>query len=179
MTYFQFFKYNSIGPYTNPNLRATYYGAKLGGNGTYFANYFKNQGYILGKTSTYCEKSSLIFNRRNNKLNDIRWDHEGISLSCIKGTYRGFFIYKLSSLIRKCIFGKQIFQYSLEYLESFLEAYFDYNKMFLFESGEGHEPLGQAVGYLDDIFSKFLVKFYSKNYFSNTTIILFLIMAII
>jgi hypothetical protein len=68
MTIFQFFKYNSIRPSTDANLRAAYYGAKLGGNGTYFEYYFRNQGYILGKTSTYCEKSSLIFSRKNNKI---------------------------------------------------------------------------------------------------------------
>ena len=173
MNIFQFFKFNSIKPYTDPNLRAVYYGATINGNGTYFANYFKNQGYILGKTSTYCEKSSLIFNDENNELNDIRWDHEGISISCIKGIYHGLFLHKLTSSIKKCLFGKQIFEYALEYLESFLETYFDYNKMFLFESGEGHEPTGQVVGYLDDILYKFLFKLYSKNYLSNTSIILF------
>ena len=45
--------------------------------------------------------------------------------------------------------------------------------MFLFESGEGHEPTGQMVGYLDDILYNFLFKLYSKNFASNTSIILF------
>ena len=139
MTIFQFFKYNSINTYTDPNLKAAYYGAKINGHGIYFANYFKNQGYILGKTTTFCEKTRVIFDK-NNKLNEIRWDHEGIAIPCIKGIYKGFLLHRLTSLIQKCLFGKQIFEYALEYLESFLKAYFDYNKMFLFESGEGHEP---------------------------------------
>ena len=80
---------------------------------------------------------------------------------------------RITSLIKKCLFGKQIFEYALEYLESFLETYYDYNKMFLFEAGEGHEPTGQIVGYLDNIFYNFLSKLYSKNFLSNTTIILF------
>ena len=112
MTFFQFFKYHSIKPYTNPNLRAAYYGAKNYGKGTYFANYFKNQGYILGKTSTYCEKTSLIASLKNNKLNEIRYDHEGTSISCIKGIYKGFFLHKLYCIIRKCLFGKQVFEYA-------------------------------------------------------------------
>ena len=45
--------------------------------------------------------------------------------------------------------------------------------MFLFESGDGHEPTGQVVGYLDDIFYNFLFKLYSNNFLLNTTIILF------
>jgi hypothetical protein len=75
------------------------------------------------------------------KFNDFRWDREGISIPCIKGIYQRFFISKLSSIIKKKLFGKQAFDYLL-----------DYNKMFLFESGEGYEPKGQIVGYLDDIF---------------------------
>jgi hypothetical protein len=172
MTIFEFFKFNSIKQYTDPNLKAAYYGSKINGNGTYFAKYFKEQGYIIGKTTTFCEKTSAILHNYN-KLNEIRWDHEGISIPCIKGIYRGFFINKLTSLIKKCLFGKQVFEYALEYLESFLKAYFDYNKMFLFESGEGHEPTGQVVGYLDDILYNFFFKLYSENYLLNTTIILF------
>jgi hypothetical protein len=61
MTIFQFFKYNSINTFTDPNLKAAYYGTRTNGNGTYFANYFKNRGYILGKTSTFCEKTSINF----------------------------------------------------------------------------------------------------------------------
>ena len=45
--------------------------------------------------------------------------------------------------------------------------------MFLFESGDGHEPTGQTVGYLDDIFYKFLLKFNSNKWFKDTTIFLF------
>ena len=122
---------------------------------------------------TYCEKTSLIFSNKKKAKNDIRWDHEGISISCIKGIYLGFFLSKMTSVIQKCLFGKQIFEYALEYLESFLETYLDYNKMFLFESGEGHEPTGQVVGYLDEIFYNFLFKLSSKIFLSNTTIIIF------
>jgi len=173
MTIFQFFKYNSIKPYTDPNLRAAYFGARINTDGSFFADYFRNQGYILGKISTYCEKTSIIFRHIDRTLSTIRWDHEGTALSCIRGIYKGFFHTRLYSLIKKCMFGKQIFEYALEYLESFMEAYFDYNKMFLFESGEGHEPTGQIVGYLDDIFLKFFKKLDSQDFLSNTTILIF------
>lgn len=170
ITVFQFFKYNSVYYYTHPNLRAVYYGSRSNNKGTYFANYFKNQGYILGRATTFCEKMSIIFSY---KRSNFKWDHEGISIPCIKGIYNGLFLSKLTSLIKKCLFGKQIFEYALEYLESFFKAYSRYNKMFLLESGEGHEPTGQIVGYLDDIVYNFLSKFYSNNFLSNTTIILF------
>jgi hypothetical protein len=45
--------------------------------------------------------------------------------------------------------------------------------MFLFESGEGYEPIGQIFAYLDDILYNFFFKLYSKNFASNISIILF------
>ena len=174
MTIFQFFKYNSIKSFTDPNLRATYFGANMESDGTFFADYFRNKGYILGRASTYCEKSSILFWHKNLRRRfNIRWDHDGTAVSCIKGTYRGFFHTYLYSLIKKCMFGKQIIEYAIEYLESFMTTYFDYNKMFLFESGEAHEPTGQIIGYFDDIFFKFLNKLYSQGFFTNTTIVIF------
>ena len=170
LTIFQFFKYNSVYFSTYPNLRAAYYGTRSKNNGMYFAKYFKNQGYILGRTTTFCEKMSEIL---NNKISDFRWDHEGISIPCIIGIYKGFFLSYLTSLIKKCLFGKQILEYALEYLESFFKAYYNYNKMFLLESSEGHEPTGQIVGHIDLIFYNFLSKLYTNNFLSNTTIILF------
>ena len=143
LSIFQFFKYNSIKGFTGQNLRSAYFGECIDSDGAFFANYFRDQGYILGKVSTYCEKTSIIFSHKNRELDNIKWDHEGTALSCIRGTYRGLFHTFIFSLIKKCMFGKQIFEYALEYLEIFMTTYFDYNKMFLFESGEGHEQRGK------------------------------------
>jgi hypothetical protein len=156
MTIFQFLKYHSVNTFTNPNLKAAYFGATFDGNGTHFANYFKNNGYIIGRASTLCEKINVY---SNSPLNYIIWDHESISIPCIKGAYNNKMTKKLSSIIRRCLFGKDIFKHSLQYLESFWTAYLENNKMFLFDSGEGHEPTGQSVGYLDRIFYNFLFKF--------------------
>lgn len=170
-TIFQFLKYHSLNTFTNPNLMAAYFGAKIDGNGTHFANYFKNNGYIIGKATTFCEKINVY--STTSSLNNVIWDHESISIPCIRGIYNYRLSKRLYSLVRRCLFGKDIFEYSLEYLESFWLNYLKYNKMFLFESGDGHEPTGQTIGYLDDIFYKFLFKFNSNKWFKNTAIILF------
>ena len=171
LTIFQFFKFNSINTYTLPNLKAAYYGVKANGKGIHFANHFKKNGYIIGKISTFCTKVSVV--NQNKTLKYPKWDHEGTSLSCIKGIYNSIFLNKMTSLVKKCLFGKEVFQYALEYLESFWETYYKYNKMFLFESGEGHEPTGELIGHLDTLLYNFLFKFYSKNYLKNTTFLLF------
>ena len=75
--------------------------------------------------------------------------------------------------MRKCLFGEDLNQHALKYLEKFWYTYLEQNKMFLFETLEGHEPTGQLIGYFDDILLNFLNKFYSKGYFNDTAIIIF------
>ena len=59
-------------------------------------------------------------NTRNPKaLIHICFDHEGINLQCKKSFFKGMLASSSSLLVQKCLFGKYINQYSLEYLESF------------------------------------------------------------
>ena len=173
MTIFQFFKYHSLKTFTDPNIKAAFYGAKSNGEGTHFVNFFKRNGYIVGRVKTFCEKE-IIFNKKNNSLyNHGTWDHEGLSLGCITTFYDRFLITRLSSPVRKCLFGKDLTQHSLKYLETFWSTYLNQNKMFLFETLDGHEPTGELIGYFDETLFHFLNKFYSKGYFKDTVILLF------
>ena len=67
--------------------------------------------------------------------------------------------------MRKCLFGEDINQHALKYLEKFLYTYLEQNKMFLFETLEGYEPIGELIGYFDEILFNFLNKFYSNVFF--------------
>ena len=58
-TVFQFFKYNSLNTYTEPNLRAIYYGVTFKENGTHFGNYLKKM-VILQEESIHIVKKSLL-----------------------------------------------------------------------------------------------------------------------
>jgi hypothetical protein len=49
--------------------------------------------------------------------------------------------------------------------------------MFLFESGEGHEPTGQVIGYLDDILYNFFSNYIQKTLHQIHPLFFFLIMA--
>lgn len=173
MTVFQYFKYNSLYYYTDPNILAAFYGAKYNGKGIHFANYFKNNGYIIGRVNTYCEKETVFNNKIPPSFMPALWDHEGLSLGCIKSFYDRFLISRLSSLVKKCLFGKDLNQYSLEYIESFWITYINQYKLFLFQSLDGHEPTGELVGYFDEILFEFLNKFYSLGYLKDTAILLF------
>ena len=173
MTIFQYFKYHSLRTYTDPNVKATYYGAKMEGQGTHFVNYYRTNGYIVGRVNAFCEKE-IIFDKRNySSFNHGIWDHEGLSLGCITAFYDRFLTSRLSSVVKKCLFGKELNQYALDYLDSFWTTYLEQNKMFLFQSVDAHEPTGELIGYFDENFFKFLNKFYINGYFKDTAIILF------
>ena len=173
MSIFQYFKYNSINSFTAPNLVAAYYGGTIDGNGTHFGNHFKNNGYIIGRANSLCEKEVVINKGNIKKFKHCKFDHEGLSIGCIKGFYDGPFLDRISSLVKRCLFGKDLTEYSLEYLESFWNTYIDQHKMFLYQSTEGHEPTGELIGHYDDIYFHFLNKFYKNGLFKDTAIILF------
>ena len=61
-------------------------------------------------------------------------------------------------LLQNAYSETQIFEYSLDYLESFWNSYKSENKMFLLQSLEGHEPTNQVIGHLDDILYKLNLK---------------------
>ena len=170
LTVFQFLKYHSLNSFTNPNIKAAYFGSKYDGNGTHFANYFQENGYITGRASTLCEKINV---HSELPLTYVNWDHENIALPCIKGIYNTFFTFRLSSVVRRCLFGVDLIKYSFMYMESFWTSYLNENKLFVFDSGDGHEPTGQIVGYIDEFLYGYLKRFYSKGWLKDTAIILF------
>ena len=173
MTIFQYFKYHSLRTYTDRNVKATYYGSKIDGKGIHFVNYYRSNGYIVGRVNAFCEKE-IIFDKKNySSFNHGMWDHEGLSLGCITAFYDRFLTSRLSSVVKKCLFGKELNQYALEYLQSFWTTYLEQNKMFLFQSVDGHEPTGELIGYFDENFFKFLNKFYINGLFKDTALILF------
>ena len=101
------------------------------------------------------------------------WDHEGLSLACIKAFYDRFLVSRLNSLIKKCLFGKDLNQYGLKYLEIFWRNYINHYKLFLFQTEDGHEPTGELIGHFDKILSDFLNNFYIKGYLKDTVLLIF------
>ena len=56
-TVFQFFKYHSIKPRTEHNIKPMFYGVSYKEhNGTNIVKYYKEQGYITGHTGTTCSR---------------------------------------------------------------------------------------------------------------------------
>jgi hypothetical protein len=55
----------------------------------------------------------------------------------------------LSSIVRRCLFGVDLIKYFFEYMESFWTTYSNENKLFVFDSGDEHEPTGQINFYMN------------------------------
>ncbi len=50
--------------------------------------------------------------------------------------------------------------------------YINQNKLFLFQSNDGHEPTGELIGHFDETLYNFLFNFYKKKYLKDTAIII-------
>ena len=68
------------------------------GNGTHFAKYFKENGFIIERLNGFCEKESAMNTRNPKKLIHTHFNHEGISLQYIKSFFKRMLASSGSSL---------------------------------------------------------------------------------
>ena len=69
-----------------------------------------------------------------------------------------------SSVLRKCFYDHESFEYEFEYILQFLEAYKNERKFFKISFADGHEGNLEVVKYIDDSLYEFLIKIFN-NYF--------------
>ena len=174
MNVFQYFKYNSIDTYTDPNIRASCYGAKADDkNGTHFVNFFNRNGYITGRANTFCVKESIYNPENISAFDHGTWDHEAMSLAGMKSFYDRLFVSRISTFVPKCLFGEDMNEHIFNYIEAFWATYINEKKMFFYQCLDGHEPTGELIGYLDTRLYNFLNNFYINGYFKDTAFVLF------
>ena len=73
-----------------------------------------------------------------------------------------------SSFTRRIFYGKDSFEYELEYLRQFWEKYKDNRKLFRMAFMDAHEDTGEVVKYLDKPLTNFLIEFEQKGYLNDT-----------
>ena len=64
----------------------------------------------------FCEKEVILNENNNSFYKHGTWDHEGLSLGCISAFYDKFLITRLTSVIKKCLFGKELNQYNRRHI---------------------------------------------------------------
>ena len=174
---FQFLKYNNFRPSTQVNVLPMFYGDSMKSEkGTSLIKYFKENGYITGGSENICHKELFLLEEDKNR--DVifeSFDHENFAMFCDPNynppnnrvsLFKGLF-----SMMRRCLYGKDTFEWVVEYGYKFLEQYKDERKFLRLGFIDGHEGTMEAIKYLDKHLFKFL-EFYINNYFTSSTAII-------
>ena len=173
---YQFLKYNNFRPSTQVNILPMFYGKSMKSQkGTSLIKYFKEKGYITGGSENICHKELFLLEQGKNKDVEFEsFDHENFAMFCDPNynppnnrvsLFKGLF-----SMMRRCLYGKDTFDWVFEFGYKFLEKYKNERKFLRLGFIDGHEGTMEAVKYLDGSLYKFL-DFYIKNYFTNSTAI--------
>ena len=176
---YQFLKYHNFAAFTQKNVQPMFYGEKMdpkSSNGTSILKYMKENGYITAQSSNLCSKE--LFVTMNNCLNKVEFsdfDHENVAMFCDPNYYDRNNPYPIFSgpfsVLRKCLYKKDSYEYVLEYGKQFWSIYKDNKKFLRLSFIDAHEITGEMVKYLDKPIYDFLNYLMNENMLKNTTII--------
>ena len=158
MTAYQFGKYKNF-PYTMENI-IPLYNKKVNDTNINSLEYFKESGYITGQVSDMCDKNL------NNK-NLINYDHENFVMACDPN----YFQKKEFSLYEKCLYGKPISEYMINYALQFWDKYAENKKYFRMVFNYGNEPTGNVIKYLDEPLYNMIWGLYNEGKLKNTAVL--------
>ena len=176
---FQFFKYHTFEGHTQGNIVPIFYGNRAHSNEkTEIVKFFNEKGFITATTHNSCNRE--IFDWPANFLKNTKFsyfDHENVAMFCdpnFEDKNDKWSIKKgKSSIIRKCFYGRDSFDYNFEYILQFLESYKKERKFFRISFGDGHEATTEVIKYIDNSLYSFLQKIFENYYDDKTSIIIF------
>ena len=175
---YQFMKYMNFHPSTPLNTIPLFYGESFESeNGIHINKKFHENGFITATSENSCTKELFdLSNEKDKNRTYVNFDHENMAMFCdpsfadsrkMYPFYRGPF-----SIIRRCLYGKETYEYVFEYGKKFLETYKNYPRKYLrLAFIDAHEGTGEVVKRLDESFKNFL-EYYIKNHFTNQTAII-------
>ena len=181
---FQFFKYHASGSHTLPNMMRAFYGVdfRTPDGAQSLIKTFKEQGYITAKSGNICQPAHFDVSLVDTTLKDLiieQYDHENVAFSCdpnyrlIDGDGPDSNWQGSSAMLRRCLYGREVFEYVIEYGEKFWNTYRNEPKILELGLLDGHEPSAEVVKYLDEPLVKFLEKFESQGLLKDTTLIFY------
>ena len=175
---YQFMKYTTFDAFTQMSAQPMFYGEKMDpatSNGTFILKYMKERGYVTGQSINLCSRE--LFVTMNNCLNKVEFsdfDHENVAMFCDANYYNRDYPYPLLqggfSAIRRCLYGRDTYEYVLEYGQKFWEAYKDNKKFLRLAFIDAHERTQEVVKYLDEPLYLFLNNLLKKDLLLNTAI---------
>ena len=143
-------------------------------SGALYTKYLKENGFVTGSAGTVCSKDSLFpdeLDRPNVEYEP--YDHENVALFCDRNFYDyGYsLINGINSVLHRCLYGKEGYEYAFEDAELFWNSYKDNKKFFRLHIYESHELTQELIKYADDKILHFFEHFYEKGFFDDTLLI--------
>ena len=175
---FQFFKYHNFNGHTPGNLFPLFYGnGKHSHRGISIVKFLNERGFITAAAHNSCNKEIYDWHHIDKKIEFSYYDHESVAIFCdpnYEDKKDKWSIRKgKNSVLRKCFYGKDSFDYNFEYILQFLEAYKNERKYFRIGFGDGHESTTEVIKYIDNSLFHFIKKILN-NYFDDKTAIIIL-----
>ena len=175
-SFYQMMKYQNFIFFTQQNVNPMFFGESMfNSNGTSILKYIKNKGYITGHSNNICTRQ--LYDIEDNFTENViyeNFDHENIAMMCDPNYYNPenrFTPYMGPySIRRRCLYGKDTFEYVIEYGEKFWETYINEHKFLRLSFQDAHEGTLEVVKYLDVKLAEFLENFDKKGYLKDTAV---------
>lgn len=171
---FQFFRLITNGFSTEQNTKAMYTGSQLRRerSGRPYWDIFKGQGYATAYINGFCEDWMSTFLKKEFQGMDhkvfLPWcNPEYHPFERTFGNFAGPF-----SILRRCINGKKVHRYIIEYLQQFWRHYKNWGKAVHISLQEGHEGSGEVVLTLDSDLAQLLQDLYTSGELDKTVLTL-------
>jgi hypothetical protein len=132
---------------------------------------FKKNGFMTCNVQDICHKELMSINPFR-RYTYIEFDHEFASINCEPNVYKpGYGILNGdNSVFRKCLYGKESFDYALEYGKKFWETYKNNKRFLRIVCTYSHEYSYEKAKYTDESLYYFLKELFETNLLKNTTI---------
>lgn len=177
-SFYQMMKYHNFIFFTQQNVNPMFFGESMfNSNGTSILKHIKKKGFITGHSNNICTRQ--LYDIEDNYTENVEYDnfdHENIAMMCDPNFYNPenrFTPYMGPySIRRRCLYGRDTFEYVIEYGEKFWETYSKEHKFLRLSFQDAHEGTLEVVKYLDVKLAEFLEKFDKKGYLKDTAVFL-------
>ena len=175
-SFYQMMKYHNFIFFTQQNVNPMFFGESMfNSNGTSILKYIKKKGFITGHSNNICTRQ--LYDIEDNYTENIEYDnfdHENIAMMCDPNFYNPenrFTPYMGPySIRRRCLYGRDAFEYVIEYGTKFWEAYPNNKKFLRLAFIDPHERSEEVVKYMDEPLTQFLENLMKRKLLENTAI---------
>ena len=170
---FEFLKYHKLNKYTFYNVIPMFSGVSLkkGNNMISILKDYKKKGYVTCNVQDVCHKELMKIGPFKGYFY-IEFDHEYVSPSCDPNIYESGYglFYSENGVIKKCLYGKENFEYGLEYAKQFWKKYKNNKRFLRIVNTYAHEYSGEKSKYTDKSLYNFLKELYESEQMEKTTL---------